>query len=534
MNKLLPIQLIVYWLLVYCSPLIAQSSLPEPFFDTQIKLEKTDKVLSVRPLCLAQQNPSQSKLLAVISRRGNYPDYQIVISLFRLNDDINWQPQRSQIRKLTKAHSPNWTQQSTFIVPSKNSDYQTAIGYTIIDECSENQALVLFYKNSLVVFALDPNNQLTQLSTTPIDSIFLQAEQGDLPYLNLINDYDGDGSFDLLTPVQLKADQPFANLQLTTGIFSKQPKVRALDYKLKHFVSSFQRNQPLSFRYQTRQSSWIPEIANLDFNGDGLKDIILLWQDEFEVFSQDPKRLKHFTKNYSKRFGILTEEDRSSSSTFASSIAAHVNDDGFADILVNKFSGSLATLNTQSQLFTRTADQELLRPIPRPKDKASGAILLDINNDKRLDLVTATAESGIFAAAKALLTGSVSVDFYFYLANEQGWFNDEPDFKRELDFKFDTRTFNPKGFLPTLEGDFDGDGMPDAMYGKDQNELHIILQRPGYFFPRTITYKGSIDVSENYYLDDLTGNQRTDVIFWYANWNKRNIVRIILNRGLLN
>jgi hypothetical protein len=212
----------------------------------------------------------------------------------------------------------------------------------------------------------------------------------------------------------------------------------------------------------------------------------------------------------------------------------------FADFNSSRGNATLAALDGCDLFFSIVCQDE--SEVCEVGNILDGA---DVRGWKTELVSTAKQQTGIFASVRALLNSTVEVQFSFYLGSNAKVVPDVPDFKRDLSFKFNIKSFTPYGFLPTLEGDFNGDGLLDAVYGKDQENLYIILQsdprkhNKSYdnfgaenaftLYPAQTSYKGTFPISDQFFIADLNGDHLSDMVFWYDDWQKRHEVLVLVN-----
>jgi hypothetical protein len=290
-------------------------------------------------------------------------------------------------------------------------------------------------------------------------------------------------------------------------------------------------NEPLNFHFGSRQNTYFPEAVKCDFDGNGTADICLLWQDELGLIRMQADNMFSTTIDW-RYFGILNEQDRVKPGSYAVAFIGNMGADKMTDIVINRLAGTVTSPDSTATIFNRDPQGERKKVLRAGFESSSGAILVDINNDGRQDLVTAAAQSGMVAAVKVLLRKTIEVKFLFFLADEKGNLPEKANFSREIAFKVNTKTFNPHGFLPTISGDFDGDGLPDALYGKSDSRLHLILQDQQGLFPKRTTYKGDYNVSNRFLMDDLNGDGKSDLVFWYRDWHVQSQFLVLVNRGV--
>ncbi len=506
--------------------LLSLLAMPLPSLVAQVffaphTLEMKDRVRQVHTTCLRQD---RWKELVVVERTGSYPDYGVRLTLYGLRqEETNLYFDKVRVFVYSSQEQP--------------------IAFDIVGECTQSgqQALVFFFKTKIMQHfygsgrttggGTGATGQQAPFQIIPLDKPFaFTAQPGYLPYLHLTQDFDGDGSKDLIYPAMNQED--VMTLHFISNLFAPKATTVDLNLPLRHFLRTPAINQPLGFRYAARGISWIPEISSCDYNGDGKQDLCLSWQDEITILEQRADgsfKRDSSNKPLVRQLGVMTEKDRAEPGSYAITMLKPISDDAYTDIVVNRLVGSVAALNTLNRVIIRRAEGEQVYDIASPGGKASGALLIDVNGNGRPDVVTASVQTGLWGIVRALINRSVDVRFHFHLSGADGSFTDKPDFKRDISFKFNLRGLTPRGFLPSLQGDFNGDGLPDALYGRDSDRLEVILQKPQEFFPQSGRFRQKVQVSEWFLIDDLNGDGLDDLIFWYRDWDWHLKVQVLVN-----
>ena len=171
-------------------------------------------------------------------------------------------------------------------------------------------------------------------------------------------------------------------------------------------------------------------------------------------------------------------------------------------------------------------------------NRAAGGIPVDFNRDGKLDLAVASGQYNLWAIIRALTQKTIKMKFSFYLFNQNhrnGYRLDEPDFTREISFRVDLNDARIEGILPSVAGDFNGDGFPDAFYARNKKNISVLIQNPKAQNPLPSNPSGTykIDLPRLHRIADLDANRKSDVVLydWRASKNRK--FTVLLNTGKL-
>jgi hypothetical protein len=129
-----------------------------------------------------------------------------------------------------------------------------------------------------------------------------------------------------------------------------------------------------------------------------------------------------------------------------------------------------------------------------------------------------------------LITRAVDVEVAIYKIGEEGGL-DKPWLRRKLDIPFSFDSGRPRGFLPTLAPDFNGDGRRDFLSSGDGDEIEVFLGGPEYrFATRHARQKLTSDGRVRF--GDLDGDGLDDFVL-YAPRRPGSPLMILRNLGRL-
>lgn len=162
----------------------------------------------------------------------------------------------------------------------------------------------------------------------------------------------------------------------------------------------------------------------------------------------------------------------------ASAKMADVNNDGFPDLAVTQTRG---TIHLEAVSHVYVATKAFTYPEkPTATFATKGGIstpeLVDVDGDKRLDVLLISVPLGFKNFVNFFIRGKLSVDAQVYLYNGT-------DFGKEPAFETSLTMDAPEGReqVAYVMGDFNGDGRQDIAFGQSAEELAVFVGEPGRF-----------------------------------------------------
>ena len=340
--------------------------------------------------------------------------------------------------------------------------------------------------------------------------------------LEWIRDLSGDGLSELVVPL---FDGALLLRQDEQGRFSRQVRLRG-----------WPRGNILNYFRRKLLAYDLPALRYLDVDKRGWTDLVMYNDGMLQVFMLDD------TLSGGERAPHL-EHDLSPPEPFDPAqpwdpplllvTAEDLNGDGWFDLVFTKNTAADSQLNTKTNtliFYGQAPDAGAVirfQKTPQQVFYSEGftlPILLDINQDKRVDLVMVNVEIGFWTAIKALIARSVSAEAAFYLMPEGGRYNQEPDELATYGVKFSIGRFTHQPI--SSFGDFNGDGHPDLLLSVNKESLGI------HWGHHDAIWNSSHDVLVEDYIpirarrmvvEDLNGDTRDDLVFVY----NRNDVRLM-------
>ena len=259
---------------------------------------------------------------------------------------------------------------------------------------------------------------------------------------------------------------------------------------------------------------YLSRVHEMDYDQDGLSDLVFWNEDHFEVHHQDARGLfspvaETFTTDvpfdsdgaYSRvfefsdagAFSLLFGLRENTKRTVLHSLR-DMNGDAVADLVTLTLTGRsplrqrslyevhFGTPTSDGILFAREVSTAI-----QPRGKAGGMQpwgyatqwFEDFDGDGQVDILLRDVTVGFGGMIRALAANSVGIDIEFYRM-DGGIYPDEPNFTRKIRTTVDL--FRRKGpFLPAvLVGDVNGDGRADLLVGgKKREEMAVFVGVPG-------------------------------------------------------
>jgi hypothetical protein len=159
--------------------------------------------------------------------------------------------------------------------------------------------------------------------------------------------------------------------------------------------------------------------------------------------------------------------------------------------------------------------------------------MMDLNGDGRLELLQSSLRFGIGQVFRMLTSRSTRLELAAYTVDASaGEF--KRSWKGSVTLRLDLARGRIADILPNVDGDWNGDGRPDLLYGIGARRLGIRLGTEGPEGPRFGSRVGEQDLNgaTEYAVGDLDGDGLDDLMLWDPR-DSQGIVRVMRNRGTL-
>ena len=390
----------------------------------------------------------------------------------------------------------------------------------------------------------DPESA-TERALVAVTANFDPPRSGEIPHVDVTRDVNGDERDDLVVP---DVDGFWVFIQMSDGAFADPVQIGTSTDMSRIYGAD-------GYRYNPWGQSRVHEM---DYNRDGLSDLVFWNEDHFEVHHQDEHGLfapaaKTFTTDVafdSDNLSSLATGDMTGKVLHSLS---DLNGDGVADLVVFLLEGR--SISSKRSAFdvhfgTPTADGgTVFAPEVGVTFHSGGSIQLgmdrhDFDRDGQVDLMLTTIEldfleGSLWKSIKGFMGDDIRLDLEFYQM-EGGRYPDTPDAIRRIALdgvpshrepgsvsldivlrgatheRRKTQKSWPRAFNSTLLiGDVTGDGLSDLLIGQHPRHLDVFVGMPGpdLFSQRSQDVAVAVPNDEEYtWLVDLNKDGKQDVL----------------------
>lgn len=282
-----------------------------------------------------------------------------------------------------------------------------------------------------------------------------------------------------------------------------------------------------------------PRITVGDVNGDGRADLIASQRHQLLLFYRNEDGSFDHDASRALELGRLSFEDHIRGSGAVRSAARDIDGDGLADLIVSVTKGGLLNASFDTSLYfnrgsgwdLQAADYSFASPAVLGADQ-----LIDIDGDGRLELLRIGIPLNVLELIEIFATQALDANLTVYGIERP---QERPEqanlgamrFELKIDLPLDFETSRPVGFVPTVEYDFNGDGVRDYITSGNGKRLDVFVGDPVQGFPsrsarQTIGTEGQIRPG------DLNGDGLTDLVLFNSRRDNQP-VRLLTNRGEL-
>jgi hypothetical protein len=235
-----------------------------------------------------------------------------------------------------------------------------------------------------------------------------------------------------------------------------------------------------------------PRWQAIDQNGDKKLDLMFFRRDRVAVFRMQADGKFKSTPDFYRNFKMLNAEENIKKGINIRGVAGDISGDGRADIMFNKTVGGIRNMKTELRIYLADKNADYPGwPNFRKKRKGHGssAQLIDVNGDKKADLVWPHVEVGITTMIQMMMSEKLELDFEVYFS-QGGRLRNKPNLIIESAFGINLKSNQELlGLYPKFDLDFNKDGILDLLVGdpgeggdKFPDQIKIRLaQKPGKY-----------------------------------------------------
>ncbi len=298
---------------------------------------------------------------------------------------------------------------------------------------SGKKAIVYMRHDGL--YAYLPNNHAYKsrpVLLVKAESVFNHADPLDLPRWPLVLKDNGKDAGFLLVPG-------------VTRLFIRQA---APGYKPAGVVPLFTRTtfmEDVMDPARLTVLNKVPSVSAVPFNSPSSEDLFITWEDNADVYL---RKGDGFSESPNIRFRPGLMELKRGILDNAVVEPIDLRGDGTNDLVVTKMTGGLAQAKSLVFIYQRSPGASFSAK-PTQTIVSEGVIgpeFLDMNGDKRLDLILPTVKMGINNIINMVTSKTVNMTIGIYLQGRDGRFQDRPDKEKQVSFKLDIANIgkNPK------------------------------------------------------------------------------------------
>jgi len=259
-----------------------------------------------------------------------------------------------------------------------------------------------------------------------------------------------------------------------------------------------------------------PRIATGDVDADGNVDIVSASRHELRVFLRRDDGGFDRAPDRTIPLRRVSESDHIRGSGSVRTIPCDIDADGLLDLLISETRGGITNASAVSSIFlNRQGSWNLDDPdfTYSTADAVSTDLMVDLDGDNILELVHYVVPINVLELVEVFVTRAVDANMSIYSAKKGRAGLAEPVYRRKLDVPLDFETSRPKGFIPTLNFDLNGDGLRDYLASSDGTEIDIFLANADLEFPKR-SGRQSIPSEGGVSGGDLDGDGLTDLVIF--------------------
>lgn len=218
-------------------------------------------------------------------------------------------------------------------------------------------------------------------------------------------------------------------------------------------------------------------------DGDSRRDLFAASRYGIRVFRPGPAGLPSQPSRTLELRPFTAEEELRPRASHLQILARDLDGDGLTDLLLHRTFGSLLRSEDRTEIHRnpgRGADPAVPPEATIAPESGIGALdAVDLDGDGRLELVQARIGFGVVQILRVLTTRRAQVELRVDRLDGPGIRGITRAWTGSTSVGLDFEQGRQEGLLPTIDGDWNGDGRRDLLLGTSATEIAILLGAPG-------------------------------------------------------
>lgn len=175
--------------------------------------------------------------------------------------------------------------------------------------------------------------------------------------------------------------------------------------------------------------------------------------------------------------------------------------------------------------------------IIRGEGTLTGMQFVDVNNDKKSEILVSGFKLGVSQIIGAIIAGSIDQDVHLFYMEDNDTFNKSSKVSKEVELKFSLSS-GTSGSPVVKLADIDGNGVKDLILSDDDDRLLLYMggDNASIFAKRSEKFKTLLPAQGDMLIhDDVNNDGKDDLLLKYGredNENLRNVFKILLSKTL--
>ena len=489
----------------------------------------------------------ENALFHVQALRVSGRPLQVVAADFRPDAESQAKSQAKGLIVVVVSDSPPREKRQLVLFPAGSSAHNTSATPITIDlppdivafdvgnvDKVPGDEIVLIAASKLTILCPFSEQETREIAVHP--PLPLPPRTHGLSRLAVLGDWNGHGAIEALVPTLRGA--ALIPLQNELNTHSKKNGTRTdlrLPMQAEYWTTDRRTRAPAGFLGST--VTW-PTLTQADNNGDRRLDLFALSRFGVWIYhAADTGLASEPTHRFGLRLFSATEQLRPRA-TAVRLFARDLDADGLADLAIHRTAGSMLKSRAATDIYRNQGTGIDLSAGPQltlTTDDAFATIeLVDLDGNGRTEILQAQFAFGIFQAIRILTTRRAAVDLRIFTLSEASHTQAHISWQGDVALRLDFSQGRTEGLLPTAEGDWNGDGRRDLLYGLNREELAIHLgtaekNGPGFGSRETTQ---TVPAASDGLIVDRNGDGLDDLVLFDPR-DDTGAIHILLNRGKL-